>query len=52
MKEIFEKYPPIPHDFNLFNRGRVEIIKQAFRDFPTIFNAFTGNMKRVFTYLS
>jgi hypothetical protein len=32
-----EQYDPIPHDFNLFNRGRVEIIKQSIRDFITFY---------------
>lgn len=31
------------HDFNLYNKGRVEIIKQAMRDMPIIYNAASGN---------
>ena len=39
MCEALNKYPVPIHDFNLYNRGRVEIIKQSMRDMPTIYNA-------------
>lgn len=34
LREVLEKYPVTPHDFNLYNKGRVEVIKQSMRDLP------------------
>lgn len=38
MKEVLDKYEATPYDFNLYNRGRVEIIKQSMRDLPALYN--------------
>lgn len=31
--------PALPYDFNMFNKGRVGIIKKSIQDFPTMYNA-------------
>ena len=34
MKAFFERSPILPHDFNLYNKDRIEIIKAAYKYLP------------------
>lgn len=36
-----------PYDFNIYNKGRVEIIKQAIRDLPQIFHTVKGDLNDI-----
>ncbi len=38
LKESFEKYPPLQSDFNIFNKGRLEILKLTYAQLPKIMN--------------
>jgi hypothetical protein len=42
MRELFERNPVLPYDFNLFNKGRVEMIKQSIRDLPALHRLAKG----------
>lgn len=44
MKDVLEKYPITPYDLNMFNKGRVDLIKQAIRDFPELHRVTSGDL--------
>ncbi len=39
MKEAFNTRPHLPYDFNIYNKGRIEIYKNSFRELPILYNA-------------
>jgi hypothetical protein len=44
MSKYLEKMPEMPLDWNIFNRGRAELIKQNLRDFPKLYNAISEKL--------
>lgn len=42
---MLDSRPVIPFDFNLHNRGRLEVLKQSLRDIPLSYNN-TGNVMK------
>lgn len=44
MKKTLKEYDLPAHDFNIFNKSREDIIKQAVRDMPIIYNNVEDKM--------
>jgi hypothetical protein len=47
MREKLDKWGVIPHDFNLFNGGRVDILRQSIKDFVVLSKDFNFELDDV-----
>ena len=43
LKEAFEKNEPPQYDFNVFNKGRVDILKDNYKKVPLLLNNLNFN---------
>ncbi len=40
LKKAFANNPPPNYDFNIFNKGRVEVLKDTYKKLPILLNNF------------
>ena len=52
-RKVFDRCPPVIHDFNLFNKGRLGIVLEAIRKVHVSYNAldFKDKYEIMFSYL-
>jgi hypothetical protein len=48
-----DKMPPVSHDFNLFNKGRIGIVLEAIKKVPNLYNAldWKDRYQIIYSYL-
>ena len=39
MTEYLKSMPTVPHDWNVYNKGRIELIKYAYKQLSIYYNA-------------